>query len=81
MLASLSRSFPKAVVQRLGHLLDRLGHADLTQPVFQELIKNGLPSWVELDPEEVADPELTSSSMVRDKRWNVVIRREPEVDE
>jgi predicted transcriptional regulator of viral defense system len=80
-LARLSGSFQKSVVQRLGHLLDRLGYADSTRPMLQELVKIELPSWVELDPEEVADSQLAPSPIERDKRWNVVIRRKPEVDE
>jgi predicted transcriptional regulator of viral defense system len=80
-LARLSVSFQKSVVQRLGHLLDQLGYADSTRLMLQELVKKELPSWVELGPEEVADPQLTPSPIERDKRWNVVIRRKPEVDE
>jgi predicted transcriptional regulator of viral defense system len=80
-LAALSRAFPKSVVQRLGHLLDRLGHAGLTQPMLRELLRDQLPPWVELDPEEVAKPELAPKRIERDKRWNVVVRRNPEVDE
>lgn len=80
-LAHLSGAFQKSVVQRLGHLLDRLGYADSTRLMQVELVKKELPSWVELDPEEVSDPELTPSPIERDKRWNVVIRRKPEVDE
>lgn len=80
-LARLSVSFQKSVVQRLGHLLDQLGYADSTRLMLQELVKKELPSWVELDPEEVADPQLAPSPIERDKRWNVVIRRKPEGDE
>lgn len=81
VLARLSGAFPKSVVQRLGHLLDRLGYANSTQPMHLALIQDGLPSWVELDPEEVSDPQLAPAPIERDKRWNVVIRRKPEVDE
>jgi predicted transcriptional regulator of viral defense system len=80
-LALLARSFPKSVVQRLGHLLDRLGHKNSTGPMLKELLKDGLPSWVELDPEETTDPDLTPKPVQRDRRWNIVIRRDPEVDE
>jgi predicted transcriptional regulator of viral defense system len=80
-LARLSVSFQKSVVQRLGHLLDQLGYADSTRLMLQGLVKKELPSWVELDPEEVADPQFAPSPIERDKRWNVVIRRKPEMDE
>jgi predicted transcriptional regulator of viral defense system len=80
-LALLSKSFPKSVVQRLGHLLDSLGHENSTEPMLKELLKDGLPSWVELDPEETKDPDLTPKPVQRDRRWNVTVRRKPEVDE
>jgi predicted transcriptional regulator of viral defense system len=80
-LASVSVSFPKSVVQRLGHLLDQLGYADATQPMLRELLREQLPPWVELDPEEVAEPQLAPKCIERDKRWNIVVRRKPEVDE
>ena len=41
-LASVSLSFPKSIVQRLGHLLDQLGHADATQPMLRELLREQL---------------------------------------
>jgi len=80
-LAAVSVSFPKSVVQRLGHLLDRLGRAESTLPMLRELLRDQLPPWVELDPEEVVGPELAPKCIERDKRWNVVVRRKPEVDE
>jgi predicted transcriptional regulator of viral defense system len=80
-LAALSRAFSRSVVQRLGYLLDRLGYADATPPMLRELLRDQLPPWVELDPEEVAEPELAPKCIERDKRWNVVVRRKPEVDE
>jgi predicted transcriptional regulator of viral defense system len=80
-LAMLAKVFPKSVVQRLGHLLDRLGNRNLTEPMQRELVKDTLPAWVELDPDEVPDSDFASRAMERDKRWNVVIRRRPEVDE
>lgn len=80
-LARLSKEFEKSVVQRLGHLLDRSGYSDSTRLMQRELVKKELPSWVELDPEEVSDPQLVPVPIDRDKRWNVVIRRRPEVDE
>jgi predicted transcriptional regulator of viral defense system len=80
-LAAVSVSFPKSVVQRLGHLLDRFGRAESTQPMLRELLRDQLPPWVELDPEKAAGPELAPKCIERDKRWNVVVRRKPEVDE
>jgi hypothetical protein len=49
--------------------------------MLRELLREQLPPWVELDPEEVAEPQLAPKCIERDKRWNVVVRRKPEVDE
>jgi hypothetical protein len=61
--------------------VDELGYADSTRLMLPELVKEELPSWVELDPEEVRDPQLAPSPIERGKRWNIVVRRKPEVDE
>ena len=48
-LGSLSVSFERPVVQRLGHLLERLGHGDRAEPMFEKLFAGRSPAWVELD--------------------------------
>jgi hypothetical protein len=45
-------AFEKAVVQRLGHLLGRLGHPQITEPMFAALSARGPRQWVELDPKQ-----------------------------
>jgi predicted transcriptional regulator of viral defense system len=80
-LATLSRTTERPVVQRLGHLLTRLGHADRTHAMFDILSQSGTITWTELSPKEAADPALSSQVNERDERWRVVIRRLPEVDE
>jgi predicted transcriptional regulator of viral defense system len=77
-LGSLSASFERPVVQRLGHLLERLGHGDRTAPMFQTLLRSKPPAWVELDRSET---DLERTPLERDQRWRVVLRRAPEVDE
>ena len=77
-LGLLSGSFERPVVQRLGHLLERLGHRDRTAPMFQRLLKGKRPTWVELDRSET---DLQLEPIERDERWHVVVRRAPEVDE
>lgn len=81
-LATLSASFERSVVQRLGHLLDRLGHADRTGPMLQRLSAHAaaLP-WIELDPGEQSEPGVASDGKERDDRWHVIVRRAPAVDE
>lgn len=81
-LATLSASFERSVVQRLGYLLDRLGHADRTAPMLQRLSAHAaaLP-WIELDPAEQSEPGIASDRKERDDRWHVIVRRVPVVDE
>lgn len=80
-LAALSAAVERPVIQRLGHLLDYLGHADRTGLLFDKLSATGAFSWVELDSKEARHPEFTLSPKVRDDRWRVIVRRTPEVDE
>lgn len=80
-LAALSDAFEKAVVQRLGHLFGRLGHADIAEAMFISLSARGSFPWVELEPKQAGDPDLSPPPQERDKRWRVIIRRSPEIDE
>jgi predicted transcriptional regulator of viral defense system len=80
-LATLSGAFEKAVVQRLGHLLGRLGHADTVEAMFAALSARGPLPWVELDPKQASDPDLSPPPSERDERWRVIVRRPPEIDE
>jgi predicted transcriptional regulator of viral defense system len=77
----LSGAFEKAVVQRLGHLLRRLGHADKVEAMFGVLSARGALPWVELDPKQAGDPDLSPPPSERDERWRVIVRRPPEIDE
>ena len=80
-LASLSGAFEKAVVQRLGHLLGRLGHPQIVETMFVALSARGSLPWVELDPKQAGDPDLSPPPSERDERWRVIVRRPPEIDE
>jgi len=76
-LASLSGAFEKAVVQRLGHL----GHQQIVEAMFVALSARGPLPWVELDPKQAGDPDLSPPPSERDDRWRVIVRRPPEIDE
>ena len=78
-LATLSKVFERPVVQRLGHLLARLGYADRTGPLHAALPRRAT-GWVELDPAEANDPNFAPEPVERDKQWCVVARRVPEAD-
>ena len=80
-LAALSVAIERPVIQRLGHLLDYLGHADRTGLLFDKLSATSAFSWVELDSKEARHPEFTLPPKARDERWRVIVRRTPEVDE
>lgn len=80
-LASLSGAFEKAAVQRLGHLLGRLGHPQSAEPMLVVLSARGPLPWVELDPKEAGDPDLSPPPSERDELWRVIVRRPPEIDQ
>ena len=80
-LATLSAGVERPVIQRLGHLLDYLGHVDRTGLLFDKLSEAGAFSWVELDGKETSHPEFTLPPQENDDRWRVIVRRMPEVDE
>lgn len=78
-LASLAHFFERAAVQRLGYLLDTLGHAERTQRLHDELAAKPL-HWVELDPLEAKASVFTNAPVERNKRWHVAVRSEPDMD-
>jgi predicted transcriptional regulator of viral defense system len=80
-LADLSGAAERPVVQRLGHLLDRLGHSDRVEPMRASLHARGAAAWTELDRREVRDPDFAPEPQERDERWRVIVRRPPEIDE
>jgi predicted transcriptional regulator of viral defense system len=77
-LGRLSVAFERPVVQRLGHLLERLGYGDRAEPMRERLFGGRPPSWTELDRGEA---DLGPEPVERDRRWRVVVRRPPEIDE
>jgi predicted transcriptional regulator of viral defense system len=80
-LAALSVAVERPVVQRLGHLLDRLGHGAMSGPMLKALQARGTMPWAELDRQEAREPDFTLEPMKRDSRWRVIVRRVPELDE
>ena len=79
-LAALSASVERPVVQRLGHLLEHLGHGALTGAMLEALQARGALPWAELDRHEVRDPDFEPEPKQRDARWHVIVRRVPEPD-
>ena len=79
-LAALSVVVERPVVQRLGFLLDHLGHDELTRPMQESLGARGTLPWTELDRQEARDPDFASEPLQRDVRWRIIARRLPQVD-
>ena len=51
-LSGLSVSFERPVVQRLGNLLEHLGHGNRAKPMWVKMFADKSPRWVELDRSE-----------------------------
>ena len=79
-LALLSMAFERPVVQRLGHLLEHVGHEDLAGPMRERLQSQGALRWTELDPPGARDRNFAPNPQLRDAKWKVVVRRLPEPD-
>jgi predicted transcriptional regulator of viral defense system len=80
-LATLSAAYERSIRQRLGYLLDRFG-----QPAHAEALHAALPQgpalpWIELEPSQAVDPDLSPKRTERNERWHVIVRRLPERDE
>jgi predicted transcriptional regulator of viral defense system len=80
-LAALSAHAERPVVQRLGYLLDRLGHQERAAAMHAALMDRGAVRWAELDGKEAGDPDFAPPELERSERWHVIVRRMPELDE
>jgi hypothetical protein len=80
-LATMSAHFERASGQRLGYLLDRLGHAERANPLHDRLFEKGSVPWVWLEPEQRKVAKAESKPIERNERWRVAVERYPEIDE
>lgn len=80
-LAALSATTERPVIQRLGHLLDRLGHAARAEAMHTAAAARGPFRWTELDQSEARDPDFALPVQEKDERWRILVRRAPEIDE
>ena len=78
-LRELLPAFERSVVQRLGYVLQTVGHEASASVLSDYLSSQSLP-WIELDPGETSRPEWAGEPE-RDQRWHVVVRRPIEIDE
>ncbi|HKV42625.1 MAG TPA: type IV toxin-antitoxin system AbiEi family antitoxin [Blastocatellia bacterium] len=79
-LAALAAVYERSVLQRVGYLLSTSGRDDLAGPLSDSLSCGSPLTWVELDPSEATDRDLTPEAIDRDDRWHVVVRRLPRIE-
>lgn len=77
-LAALAPHFERAAAQRLGYLLDRLGHSARAQALHDFLFASVQGPWVVLEPPKRGSPP--SDPVERNERWRVKVLRHPEID-
>jgi hypothetical protein len=80
-LAKLAPAFERTVVQRLGYLLDHLGHTECAAALHAYLQRFKPLSWAELEPGRARGEALFTKPVDRIARWNVIVRHRPEIDE
>ncbi len=76
----MAAHFDRAYVQRLGYLLDRLGHADHAQALHSRLTATKPVPWVALEPPK-RGASASAPPIERNERWHVTVQRHPEVDD
>jgi len=80
-LAIMAGHFDRACVQRLGYLLDRLGHVERAEPIHSQLAATKSAPWVALEPAKRRTGTSAMTAIERNERWRVAVQRYPEVDE
>jgi predicted transcriptional regulator of viral defense system len=80
-LAARANHFERAPIQRLGYLLDRLGHPNAAEQLRSHLFAKLPVPWVQLEPKSRKQPISQDKPVERNERWHVIVYRHPEVDE
>lgn len=82
-LATIAPHFERATIQRLGYLLDHLGHGATAEPLHRQLFAESAVPWVKLDPARRKDKIMSIEDEPAEKnpRWRVVAQHLPEIDE
>lgn len=76
-LAQLAPLIEAPVVQRLGYLLEFVGHGDLADLLAPILKARRSLRQIELDPAEAAVSDFMWPVLERSDRWHVSVRRHP----
>ena len=80
-LFAIAAHFDRACVQRLGYLLDRLGHSEQAKAMHNQLSATKSVPWIELEPPTRGADRTPSKPAERNERWRVAVQRHPEIDE
>jgi len=80
-LSVLSTNMERPVIQRLGYLMDWLGHGQIAAQMHNTLLSRGISRWTYLDRKEALDPDFATEPQERNDRWRVQVNRIPEIDE
>jgi predicted transcriptional regulator of viral defense system len=80
-LAAMAAHFDRATMQRLGYLLDRLGHGDRAQELHHHLSATKQVLWVALEPPKRGAGGSVVKPVERNERWRVTVHHYPEIDE
>ncbi|MBA7464943.1 hypothetical protein ES703_97303 [subsurface metagenome] len=80
-LAKLAVHFERTTIQRLGYLLDRLGHSTVSEPLRNALLSKSPVPWVQLEPMDRKRPALAEPPLEKNERWRVAVHHYPEIDE
>jgi predicted transcriptional regulator of viral defense system len=79
-LGALAAHFERATIQRLGYLLDRLGHGERAQALHSHVFAKRPVPWVALEPQKRRLELSASKPVERNERWHVTVQRHPELD-
>lgn len=80
-LSDLSVVMERPIIQRLGYLMDWLGHGQIATQMHNTLLSRGVPRWTHLDRKAALDPDFATEPQERNDRWHVLVQRIPEIDE
>jgi predicted transcriptional regulator of viral defense system len=80
-LAAMAAYFERAIIQRLGYLLDRLGRSEKAEALHHVLFSKSAVPWAALEPRRHGQKKPAGEPVERNERWRVLVYREPEIDE
>lgn len=80
-LAHLVKGFEKSTIQRAGYRLEKSGFTAHAEVLSLSIIGKNPLAWIELERPLIHAQDFTPDVIERNKRWHVIVRREPERDQ